>query len=707
MTDIVHVENLVKRYDDLIALDHFNLSIARGEIFGLLGPNGSGKTTSINCILQLLAYDKGAIELFGEPMTPARYDLKRRIGVVPQQVAVFDELTVRENIDYFCSLYVNDRKRRRALVDEAIDFVGLGDFTKFRPGKLSGGLARRLNIACGIAHKPELIFFDEPTVAVDPQSRNAILEGICRLRDEGATVVYTSHYMEEVEQICSRIMIMDGGRVLAQGTNDELKRMIQMGERVTVEVGAVEPATVERLRALEHVLSVELSGGELVCTCEASPHNLVDILDTLRAADVALGRVWSEPPCSSRSPAASCATRGAVMFSTIITTVKTLLRRPGTWVWGALFPIALSTMFMFMFANLSSDGTVDPVPVAVVADEAWDASTFKDVATSLAKEGDDQLLEIHECDDAADASRALKAGEVAGIYTVDDAGTPKLTLLSSYDSSRASSVLTDRSILETVASSYTQNAELMSQIAQDNPAALADPEAVARALSLEGGTRRVSLTRTTPDGTVIYYYALFGLVAMMSAEFAALSVVDLQPNLSGLGARRCVGGLSKTASLAGIFVGSWLVSFASMAIAIGYVRLVVGIDFGGREGLCLAGAAASALAATGLGLFVGTLPVKGGKASKSGILTGFATTCALFAGLYGEPAMALADDVARACPAECWLNPVKLICDMFNRLYFFEDLGPFAVRAGALVLMALLFVAAATLIFGRSRYEHL
>ena len=244
MTDIVHVENLVKRYDDLIALDHFNLNIAPGEIFGLLGPNGSGKTTSINCILQLLAYDKGTIELFGEPMTPARYDLKRRIGVVPQQVAVFDELTVRENIDYFCSLYVNDRKRRRELVDEAIDFVGLGDFAKFRPGKLSGGLARRLNIACGIAHKPELIFFDEPTVAVDPQSRNAILEGICRLRDEGATVVYTSHYMEEVEQICSRIMIMDGGRVLAQGTNDELKRMIQMGERVTVEVGAVELATV-------------------------------------------------------------------------------------------------------------------------------------------------------------------------------------------------------------------------------------------------------------------------------------------------------------------------------------------------------------------------------------------------------------------------------------------------------------------------------
>ena len=296
MRNAIEIHALTKRYGTLTALDEVSFEVGRGELFGLIGPDGAGKTTSIICSLQLRAYDIGTIELCGEPMTPTRYDLKRRIGVVPQQVAVFNELTVRENIDYFCSLYVSDRKRRRALVDEAIDFVGLGDFTKFRPGKLSGGLARRLNIACGIAHKPELIFFDEPTVAVDPQSRNAILEGICRLRDEGATVVYTSHYMEEVDQICSRIMIMDGGRVLAQGTNDELKRMIQMGERVTVEVGAVEPATVERLRALEHVLSVELSDGELVCTCEASPHNLVDILDTLRAADVALGRVWSEPP---------------------------------------------------------------------------------------------------------------------------------------------------------------------------------------------------------------------------------------------------------------------------------------------------------------------------------------------------------------------------------------------------------------------------
>ena len=296
MADIVRVENLVKRYGDLLALDHLNLRIAQGEIFGLLGPNGSGKTTSINCILQLLTYDKGTIELFGEPMGPARYDLKRRIGVVPQQVAVFEELTVRENIDYFCSLYVDDRARRRRLVDEAIEFVGLGDYERFRPKKLSGGLARRLNIACGVAHKPELIFFDEPTVAVDPQSRNSILDGICRLRDEGATVVYTSHYMEEVERICSRIMIMDGGRTLAEGTNNELKRMINMGEKVVAEVAELPGPVLAAVRDLPHVLTADVARGTLTCSCEASPHNLTDILDTLRTGGVALGRVYSEPP---------------------------------------------------------------------------------------------------------------------------------------------------------------------------------------------------------------------------------------------------------------------------------------------------------------------------------------------------------------------------------------------------------------------------
>ncbi|KAB7218338.1 ABC transporter ATP-binding protein, partial [Bifidobacterium longum] len=186
----VHVSQLVKRYGDMVALDYFDLDVNQGEIFGLLGPNGSGKTTAINCILALLTYDSGTIRVFGQPMTPTSYALKRRIGIVPQNVAVFNELTVTDNIDYFCSLYVPKKTDRAPLVEESIEFVGLQDFRKFRPGKLSGGLLRRLNIACGIAHKPNLIFFDEPTVAVDPQSRNSILEGIQRLNQAGATVIY-------------------------------------------------------------------------------------------------------------------------------------------------------------------------------------------------------------------------------------------------------------------------------------------------------------------------------------------------------------------------------------------------------------------------------------------------------------------------------------------------------------------------------------
>ena len=311
--DIIAVDGLVKRYGELLTLDHFDLHVAAGEIFGLLGPNGSGKTTSINCMLSLLAYDRGSIRLFGEAMAPTRYDLKRRIGIVPQQVAVFDELTVRENIDYFCSLYIGDRTRRRALVEEAIEFVELEEFARFRPGKLSGGLLRRLNIACGIAHKPELIFFDEPTVAVDPQSRNAILVGIQRLRAAGATVVYTSHYMEEVEQSCDRVMIMDHGRALAQGTCDELKRSIRTGERIVVELegakgrrGAVRDAAptpptipereLERLRALPHVIDVALDGNLLTVSCEASEHNLTDVLAALRAGKARLGRITCAPP---------------------------------------------------------------------------------------------------------------------------------------------------------------------------------------------------------------------------------------------------------------------------------------------------------------------------------------------------------------------------------------------------------------------------
>jgi len=293
---VIKVKNLVKRYNELIALDHFNLEVKEGEIFGLLGPNGSGKTTAINCILSLLKYDKGTIEIYDKPMTPDAYDIKRNIGIIMQNVAVFDELTVYENIDYFCGLYVTDKKKRRELVEEAIDFVGLKDFKKFYPKKLSGGLLRRLNIACGIAHKPKLIILDEPTVAVDPQSRNNILEGIQRLNKEGATIVYTSHYMEEVEEICTRIAIMDKGNIIATGTNDELKGMINSGEKLTVEIFKIDNNILEGVRNLPNVVSAEYSGNLLVAKSRRGKNNLVELLDYLKSKNVTIGKIYSEPP---------------------------------------------------------------------------------------------------------------------------------------------------------------------------------------------------------------------------------------------------------------------------------------------------------------------------------------------------------------------------------------------------------------------------
>jgi len=293
---VVKIENLVKRYKEVLALDHFNLDIKEGEIFGLLGPNGSGKTTTINCLLALLSYDKGTIEVFGEPMTTNNLEAKKNIGVVMQNVAVYDELTVYENIDYFCGLYITDKATRKQYVEEAIEFVDLVDYKKFYPKKLSGGLLRRLNIACGIAHKPKLIILDEPTVAVDPQSRNRILEGIEELNRQGATIIYTSHYMEEVEQLCTRIAIMDKGKNLAIGTKDELKKMIKNTETVVIETAAITDEQRTDLLNIVHVYEVTYEDGKLTIKCSGGKHNLIRIMDYINEHDIVCGRIFSERP---------------------------------------------------------------------------------------------------------------------------------------------------------------------------------------------------------------------------------------------------------------------------------------------------------------------------------------------------------------------------------------------------------------------------
>jgi len=293
---VIKAENIVKRYGELLALDHFSLEVREGEIFGLLGPNGSGKTTAINCILSLLKFEKGNISIFGKPMSPDAYDIKQNIGVVMQNVAVFDELTVFENIDYFCGLYIKEAERRRQLVSEAIDLVGLNDFKKFYPKKLSGGLLRRLNIACGISHKPKLIILDEPTVAVDPQSRNNILEGILKLNRDGATILYTSHYMEEVEQICSRIMILDKGHVIATGTKDALKDMISLGEKITVEVFGLTEGQLQAVKSLPNVVSTVFRDKTLILKYLKGKNNLESLLALLKKQNISFGKIYSELP---------------------------------------------------------------------------------------------------------------------------------------------------------------------------------------------------------------------------------------------------------------------------------------------------------------------------------------------------------------------------------------------------------------------------
>ncbi len=260
---MLEVKNVLKRYDDLVALDNLSLDIKKGEVFGLLGPNGSGKTTLINCILSLSKFEKGDIKIFDQPMSADRYDLKAKIGYVPQEIAVFDELSVYDNIDFFCGLYIQDRATRKQYVEDAIEFVGLNDFRKFVPKKLSGGLKRRLNLACGLAHKPELLILDEPTVAVDPQSRNAILEGIMDLNNKGMTVIYTSHYMDEVEQICTRISIIDKGKLLATGDKYELKKLVGLTDTLILKDIDMKNLDLSQLESIEGLGKISLEGSNL------------------------------------------------------------------------------------------------------------------------------------------------------------------------------------------------------------------------------------------------------------------------------------------------------------------------------------------------------------------------------------------------------------------------------------------------------------
>lgn len=219
---MIEINNLVKKYKNAIAVDGISVHIKEGEMFGLLGPNGAGKSTTLNALLGLISVDSGTVKIMGKEFHGTEHDIKRCIGYVPQNLAFFEQLSALDNVVYWGRIYGLKGEKLNEAVKEVLEYTGLWERRKEKAKNFSGGMKRRLNIACAIVHKPKILLMDEPTVGVDPQSRNSILETIKKLNQEGNTVVYTSHYMEEVEEICSRVAIVDYGKVIAEGTVSEL-----------------------------------------------------------------------------------------------------------------------------------------------------------------------------------------------------------------------------------------------------------------------------------------------------------------------------------------------------------------------------------------------------------------------------------------------------------------------------------------------------
>lgn len=274
MVKILQIEGLVKMFGEVAAVDKVNLSIEEGEIFGLLGPNGAGKSTIINIIAGLLNMNSGSIEVLGQNISKHGIDIKRNLGVVPQDIAIYEDLSAFENVKFFASLYGLKGKELKERAEEALDFVGLKDKFKSLPNEFSGGMKRRLNIACAIAHRPKLIIMDEPTVGIDPQSRNHILQSVKRLNEMGCTIIYTSHYMEEVEEICTMVAIMDHGKVIAEGTKEELKSIITDSNTVAITVSDASKVREEKLKEIQGVKTVVIDENTIKISSEKELNNL-------------------------------------------------------------------------------------------------------------------------------------------------------------------------------------------------------------------------------------------------------------------------------------------------------------------------------------------------------------------------------------------------------------------------------------------------
>lgn len=282
---LLEINNLVKRYNEVLAVDNVSMSINEGEIFGLLGPNGAGKSTTINALTGLTKADGGEIKIFGLDMKTHDMDIKREIGIVPQDIAVYEDLTTNENLRYFGKLYGLKGKLLNERVKEALDFTGLSEKARDYPRKFSGGMKRRLNIACAIVHHPRLIIMDEPTVGIDPQSRNHILQSIKELNRLGSTIIYTSHYMEEVEELCTRLVIMDHGRIIAKGTKEELENMVAVDDRVSIDLSSVNYTITDNIKKINGVKECSVEANKISIISKKHSKNLGRIIECISETD--------------------------------------------------------------------------------------------------------------------------------------------------------------------------------------------------------------------------------------------------------------------------------------------------------------------------------------------------------------------------------------------------------------------------------------
>ncbi|WP_042144554.1 ABC transporter ATP-binding protein [Paucisalibacillus sp. EB02] len=279
---IATMQGVVKRYGSHVALDYINLNIHEGEIIGLLGPNGAGKTTLIQTLTGITPFERGKIEIFGDSKNPFSNQNKEKMGLVTQEITVLEELTAKENLQFFAGVYGLKGEEKKKRVEEALGFVGLGDKGGKMTTNFSGGMKRRLNIACALTHRPKFLIMDEPTVGIDPQSRNYILEAVKKLRENGTTILYTTHYMEEVQAIATKVVIMDQGQIIKEGTVEELIKTVQHEEKVRIDVTDIERIPVEALEKISGVKKISVSGNQLTIISAFGSGNLDRILTLVK-----------------------------------------------------------------------------------------------------------------------------------------------------------------------------------------------------------------------------------------------------------------------------------------------------------------------------------------------------------------------------------------------------------------------------------------